>query len=143
MSQVGPRCAPSAPSCVGSACCERVDSFSFSVFRLSSSLCCLVLRFFSFILGRLVVKYKEISPCLSAAYLVRLCVCVCVCVWHGAIAHYANYLHEFSILVKRFGALLGHKGEKLGISRNMIKMTFDGDDERNLNPAQIDLSEAN
>lgn len=68
---------------------------------------------------------------------------MCVCLWHGAIAHYANYLHEFSILVKRFGALLGHKGEKLGISRNMIKMTFDGDDERNLNPAQIDLSEAN
>jgi len=38
---------------------------------------------------------------------VSACVCVCVC----AIAHYANYLHEFSILVKRFGALLGHKGE--------------------------------
>lgn len=115
--------------------------FQFFVFLPLFVAWCFV--FFSFILGRLVVKYKEISPCLSVAYLVRLCVCVCVCIWHGAIAHYANYLHEFSILVKRFGALLGHKGEKLGISRNMIKMTFDGDDERNLNPAQIDLSEAN
>lgn len=111
--------------------------FQLFVFPLFVA-CCFV---FFFYFGRLVVKYKEISSCLSAAYLVG--VCMSVCVWNGAIAHYANYLHEFSILVKRFGALLGHKGEKLGISRNMIKMTFDGDDERNLNPAQIDLSEAN
>lgn len=81
MSQVGPSCAPSAPSCVGSPYCERVDSFSFSVFRLSSSLCCLLLRFLSFILGRLVVKYKEILPCLSAAYLVGVCMSVCVYVY--------------------------------------------------------------
>lgn len=140
MSKVGPSCAPCAPSCVGSPQCERVDSFSFSAFRLSS-LCCLLFRLFLLFWASCCQVQRNFV--LSECGILSGGLHECVCVWNGAIAHYANYLHEFSILVKRFGALLGHKGEKLGISRNMIKMTFDGDDERNLNPAQIDLSEAN
>lgn len=113
--------------------------FQFFVFLPLFVACCFVFFFYFGASCCQVQRNFALSECGILSEALR----VCVCVWHGAIAHYANYLHEFSILVKRFGALLGHKGEKLGISRNMIKMTFDGDDERNLNPAQIDLSEAN